>query len=72
MRAPSLPNSSASAAEPVGLLAAQVRDAAQPARRVGEQRDRGQGRHDLAVVAEVEIGAVQLLRAGDLQLTRRR
>ena len=57
--------------EPVGLLPAQVSDPAQAGRGVGEQRDRRQRRHGLAVVAEIEVDAVQPLRPGDLELTPR-
>ncbi len=69
MRAPSLSELLGERGEPVGLLAPQVGDPAQPGGGVGEKRDGGQGRNDLPVVAEVEVGAVKARRAGDFELT---
>ena len=48
--------------QPVGLVVAQVRDAAQPGRAGGERRHRGEHRCELADVAEVEVDALDAVR----------
>ena len=56
--------------QPVGFVAAQMADAAQPAGAVGEHGHRGDGRGQLADVVQVDVDAAQLIRPGDRQPVR--
>ena len=53
--------------EPVGLVAAQVRDAAQPGRGVGQRGEGGDRRRELAGGVQVEVDAVDRAGAGHAQ-----
>ena len=53
--------------QPVGLVVAQVGDAAQPGRPRGQRRHRREHRRELADVAEVDVDALDPARSGDRQ-----
>ena len=51
--------------EPIGLVPAQVRDADQRRRALGQRRDRGDDRRQLADVVQVELDAVERRAGGE-------